>query len=127
LDSRTEEEEMMPSVLRSFAELTDAERSAFFRKCIGRALLLQLPLFIATFLTSIAIQFVVTFVGLFFVDGVAQLDTAIRVLQWAALIPWTLAAFWWYTQWLLRTHFGSSFIVFLEQGAHPQPNNAQLG
>jgi len=115
---------MTPSVVRSFAELTDAERSAFFRRCKGRALFLQLHLFIATFLTSIAIQFVVTFVGLFFVDDAAQLDTTIRVLQWAALIPWTLAAFWWYTQWLFRTNLGSSFIVFLEQNAHPQPNNA---
>jgi hypothetical protein len=114
---------MTPSLVRSFDELTGSERSTVFRKCIGRALVLQLPFFIATFLTSIAIQVVVTFVGLFFVDDATQLDTSIRVLQWAALIPWTLAVFWWYTQWLFRTHLVSSSVVFLEQGAPPQPNN----
>lgn len=115
---------MTPSAVRSFAELTDAERSAFFPEMHWSCPILQLPLFIATFLTSIAIQFVVTFVGLSFVAGVPRLDTTIRVLQWASLIPWTLAAFWWYTQWLFRTHSGSWFVVFLDQSAHPQSNNA---
>jgi hypothetical protein len=114
---------MTSSRVRSFDELTGSERSTVFRKCIARALVLQLPLFIATFLTSIAIQVVVTFVGRFFVDDATQLDTSIRVLQWAALIPWTLAVFWWYTQWLFRTHLVSSSVVFLEQGAPAQPNN----
>jgi hypothetical protein len=113
-----------PTTLHSLADLSEAEHSAFFWKCIGRALLLQITLLVATFLTNIAIQFMVTFIGLFFVENASQLDPTIRRLQWVSLVPWTLAAFWWYTRWLLRNRFGSVSVVFQKSDSRQQPNNA---
>ncbi len=115
---------MTSSITRRLDELSQAQRSSFFWKCIGIALCLQIVLFAAIFLTNIAIQFSVTFVGLFFVENAAQLDSPIRILQWLSLVPWTLAAFWWYTRWLFQSRFGSASAVFLEQAVTQQPNNA---
>jgi hypothetical protein len=106
---------MTSDAILSLAQLNDSERSRFFWACMGYALLLQIALAVAAFVTSIVIQFIVTFVGLFFVESAAQLDPLIRVLQWVSLVPWTLATFWWYTRWLFRHRFGSASVVFSQQ------------
>ena len=115
---------MTSRIVRGVDALSESERSDFFWKCMVRAVYLQLVLFAATFATGIAIQFVVTFVGLFFVEEAAQLDGLIRVLQLLALAPWTLAMMWWYTRWVFRTRFGQLTAVFWDPIDAPEPNSA---